>query len=271
MRKLLIGGIAVAAVLSVAIGWRQLRQRDPMRTAPPAASTTSPERQVLYWRDPRTGTDFSPVPRKAADGRDYLPVYDDQEPDFVQAKPKVAAGRGKLLYYRNPMGLPDTSPVPKKDWMGMDYIPVYEGEDDGGATVKISLDKVQRSGVRTAPVERRRIDRPVRAPGIAKPDERTLYSLALRSEGFIDKLYVNQTGQHVKAGEPLFRLYSPQVVKVLVDYRIAMTVPGRGPRDEDGALQRLRNLAVPEAVTVGKTGRVDGDGASGVALHGGVR
>ena len=48
------------------------------------------------------------------------------------------------------MGLPDTSPVPKKDWMGMDYIAVYEGEEqDDGKTVKVSLDKIQRSGVRT--------------------------------------------------------------------------------------------------------------------------
>ena len=53
------------------------------------------------------------------------------------------------------MGLPDTSPVPKKDWMGMDYIPVYEGEEEESGTVKISLDKVQKSGVRTAAVERR--------------------------------------------------------------------------------------------------------------------
>src|SRR5213083_1450714 len=51
-----------------------------------------------------------------------------------------------ILYYRNPMGLPDTSPVPKKDTMGMDYIPVYEDEDqEDGKTVKVSLDKVQRS------------------------------------------------------------------------------------------------------------------------------
>ena len=47
------------------------------------------------------------------------------------------------------MGLPDTSPVPKKDSMGMDYIPVYEGDGpNDGKTTKISLDRVQRSGVR---------------------------------------------------------------------------------------------------------------------------
>ena len=92
------------------------------------------------------------------------------------------------------------------------------------------------------------MERPVRAPGIVKPDERSLYSMTLRADGFIEKLYVNETGRHVKAGEPLFRVYSPQIVKVLVDYRIAMTSPTRGPRDEDGALQRLRNMAIPETV-----------------------
>ena len=71
-----------------------------------------------------------------------------------------AKGERKILYYRNPMGLPDTSPVPKKDSMGMDYIPVYEGdEQDDGKTVKVSLDKVQRSGVRTETVEAARLVR----------------------------------------------------------------------------------------------------------------
>ena len=71
-------------------------------------------------------------------------------------KPQAAGPAAQILYYRNPMGLPDTSPVPKKDWMGMDYIAVYEGEEqDDGKTVKVSLDKIQRSGVRTEAVEER--------------------------------------------------------------------------------------------------------------------
>src|SRR4029077_14298068 len=84
-------------------------------------------------------------------------------------------GGRRILYYRNPMGLPDTSPVPKKDWMGMDYIPVYESEEpDDGKTVKVSLDKVQRSGVRTEAVEARVIVRPVRAVGTVMHDESRL-------------------------------------------------------------------------------------------------
>src|SRR5262245_8732746 len=75
-----------------------------------------------------------------------------------------AAGR-KILYYRNPMGLPDTSPVPKKDPMGMDYIPVYADEQDEPGTVKVSLDKIQRTGVKTEKVKTRAISRAVRGVG----------------------------------------------------------------------------------------------------------
>lgn len=63
----------------------------------------------------------------------------------------------KILYYRNLMGLPDTSPVPKKDPMGMDYIPVYEDEAEEPGTVKVSLDKIQRSGVKTEIIKARTI------------------------------------------------------------------------------------------------------------------
>lgn len=206
---------------------------------------------MLYWKHPDGEADFSAEPRKTADGRDYVPVYDDQEADFKKGKPKHAAkdksASRKILYYRNPMGLADTSPVPKKDWMGMDYIPVYEGEDDA-TTVTVSLDKIQRSGVRTAPVERRSLVQAVRAPGTAKLDERSLRIVSLRADGFIEKLYVNETGKHVKTGDKLFRVYSPQIVSAQVDYRTNSAAPSGGPRSESGALQKLRNLDVPEAV-----------------------
>ena len=260
MLKLTQRGIAIAAVLAtIVIGYRFWPAGPPVSstrgatTAGSPSQTAAPEhRKVLYWRDPDGQNDFSSEPKTTVDGRDYLPVHDDQEGDFAGNQPKPAAvakgGPRKVLYYRNPMGLADTSPTPKKDWMGMDYIPVYEGEEQDTATVKISLDRVQRSGVRSEEVKRQRLARPLRAPGVAKPDERTLHAVTLRADGFIEKLYVNETGRHVKAGETLFRVYSPEMVRVQVDYRIAMGAPGKAPRDELGALQRLRNLAIPDAV-----------------------
>jgi membrane fusion protein, copper/silver efflux system len=245
-------GVAVAAALVVggywfgAGGWPFEFASKPMAVTTAAAQGPAAARKVLYWKDPDDKPDFSPAPKKTPDGRDYLPVYDEDEPPIAATQSAKQRGKGKILYYRNPMGLPDTSPVPKKDWMGMDYIPVYEGEEPDGSTVKISLDRVQRTGVRTEVATLRTLSRPVRAPGVAKPDERTLRSVVLRADGFIDKLYVNETGMHVHAGEPMFVVYSPQIVSIQVDYRSA-----RGASDESqrqsGALQRLRNFGLPES------------------------
>jgi membrane fusion protein, copper/silver efflux system len=118
----------------------------------------------------------------------------------------------------------------------MDYIPVYEGEEqDDGKTVKVTLDKVQRSGVRTEAVEARVIVRPVRAVGTVMHDESRLTIVAMRSDAYIEELFVNKTGQHVHVGDPLFRVFSPDIVSAQVDLR------------NGGAEQRLRNLGVPES------------------------
>lgn len=156
-----------------------------------------------------------------------------------------------ILYYRNPMGYPDTSPMPKKDPMGMDYIPVYEDEADDPNTVKVSLDKVQRSGVKTEKVGTQTLSRMVRAVGMVDHDETLLTIVTMRSEGYIEDLFVDKAGQHVQQGEPLFRVYSPQIQQAQTDLIIATRAEGRKGVDADraleGAMQRLRNLGVPQS------------------------
>src|SRR5690349_3488714 len=134
MKRILGAALAVALLLGgyqfATGGWPWPAPKPPQMAA---VQEPAPSRKLLYWKDPDGKPDFSPAPKKTADGRDYVPVYDEQEPALapVPAKP---VGKGKILFYRNPMGLPDTSPVPKKDWMGMDYIPVYEGEEQETST-----------------------------------------------------------------------------------------------------------------------------------------
>jgi Cu(I)/Ag(I) efflux system membrane fusion protein len=152
----------------------------------------------------------------------------------------------EILYYRHPMGLPDTSPVPKKDSMGMDYIPVYADELNNADTVKVSLDKVQRSGVRTEKATAQTISRAVRGVGMVDHDESRLTIVTVRSDGYIEDLFVDRTGQHVKAGDPMFRFYSPQIQLAQVDLLVALRARDTG-RELEGALQKLRNLDVPEA------------------------
>jgi len=146
--------------------------------------------------------------------------------DTAMAKPEAKAKpkpERKLLFYRNPMGLPDTSPVPKKDQMGMDYIAVYEGEDDAspGTGLRISLDRVQKLGVRTQHAERRALERVVRASGRVEVNERLLATISPKFEGYVERLHVNTTGEPVAAGQPLFEVYSPELVSAQREYVIA--------------------------------------------------
>jgi len=216
-------------------------------------------RKILYYRAPDGAPYWSAAPKKDASAGDYLPVYEDEEPAFgpggeLIKPPRAESATRKIHYYRNPMGLPDTSPVPKKDPMGMDYIAVYEGDEpDDGKTVRVSLDKVQRSGVRTEAVEKRVVVRPVRAVGTVTHDETRLTIVTMRSEGYIEDLFVNKTGQHVHAGEPLFRVYSPDIQRAQIDMMVAIRALQRGvaaseaDRNLEGAMQRLRNLGVQES------------------------
>jgi Cu(I)/Ag(I) efflux system membrane fusion protein len=163
-----------------------------------------------------------------------------------------ASSKRKILYYRNPMGHPDTSPVPKKDPMGMDYIAVYADDEGDPNTVKVSLDKIQRSGVRTEKVATRPLTRTVRGIGTVEHDESLLWIVTVRSDGYVEDLFVNKTGQHVREGEPLFRFYSPQIQLAQADLVVAMRAEGASAKSDTsrnvaGAIQRLRNLGVPDA------------------------
>jgi len=167
----------------------------------------------------------------------------------------------KLLYYRNPMGLPDTSPTPKKDPMGMDYIAVYAGGDESepaaAGQIRISTEKVQKLGVRTEAARSRTLDRTVRAAGRVEPDERRVYAVAPKFEGYVERLLVNVTGQPVSKGQPLFEVYSPELVSAQREYTIAMqgvtSLKDAGGTAQNGmqqlaesSLQRLRSWDISD-------------------------
>ena len=174
-------------------------------------------------------------------------------------KTDASKGNRKVLYYRNPMGLPDTSPVPKKDSMGMDYIPVYEEDVIAPAgTIKVSLDKVQRSGVRTEAATRRAMSRIVRAPGIVEPDESRVAAVTARFNGFIDELHVAITGQKIREGEPLARIWieSSEILQKQADYLLAVKASGgRQTQDVRRAERNLMLFGFPkEAIASLKVG-----------------
>ena len=183
--------------------------------------------------------------------------------------PAPAPKQRKLLYYRNPMGLADTSPTPKKDPMGMDYVAVYEGEDESASgsdpaslnQVRISTEKIQKLGVRTEAAAMRMLGKTVRAAGRIEPDERRVFAVTAKFEGYVERLHVNATGQPVAKGQPLFEAYSPELVSAQREYAIAMqgleAMKDAGAEAQagmrqlaDSSLARLRNWDLsPSQVT----------------------
>ena len=198
--------------------------------------------KVIYYQDPDGKPEYSPEPKRTADGRPFVAVREDGDASGPSKTATRAQSGKRILYYRNPMGLPDVSKTPKKDTMGMDYIAVYEGEETDDSTVKISAGKLQRIGVKTEPATLRAIVMPVRAPGTIQLDERRISVISLRAEAFVDKVEDVTTGTVVRNGQALMRLYSPTVASAAADYAATLGFRGDTPQ---GSRQRLLNLAVP--------------------------
>jgi Cu(I)/Ag(I) efflux system membrane fusion protein len=92
----------------------------------------------------------------------------------------------------------------------MELTPVRQQDLESGTIV---VDEVRRQqiGVTTAPVERRRLSRHIRAVGEVRVDETRLRDVNLRMSGWVHRLHVDETGQHVKRAQTLFTLYSPEL------------------------------------------------------------
>lgn len=91
------------------------------------------------------------------------------------------------------------------------------------AAIQLDTRRRQLLGVRLVRVERRAIERPIRAVGIVRYDETRLADVNLKLDGWIRKLYVNATGQPVRRGQPLFEIYSPELLATENEYLLALS------------------------------------------------
>lgn len=211
-------------------------------------------KEPLFWRNPMNPAITSPVFTKDEMGMDYLPVYADES--------KTEKKKPEVLFWRNPMNPAITSLVFTKDEMGMDYLPVYADEGGGGdepaGTVKIDPVTVQNIGVRTVKAKRQAFSRSVQALGRVIADETRITRLHPKTEGWIEKLFINSTGEPVRKDDILFSIYSPKLVTSQHEYLLAqrnLKALGESeyPDIREGARQmaeisreRLQLMDVPE-------------------------
>ncbi|MDB5652807.1 MAG: Secretion protein HlyD [Tardiphaga sp.] len=234
-----------AALIAAAVGGAAPFPLARVFAVPAAAQPAAP----AYYQDPDGKPDYSAVPKKTADGRDYRAVpAEDTMTEPAPVSPPAAADVRHIKYYRNPMGLADTSPVPKKDSMGMDYIPVYDGENSDDGSVRLAPGKIQRSGVQSEPAARRVIQTTIRAPGTIQLDERRVSVISMRTESWLQKVADVTTGTKVRKGQPLMEIYSPAIASAAAEYVATITLKATGSDAAygRGSRQRIMNLDVPE-------------------------
>jgi Cu(I)/Ag(I) efflux system membrane fusion protein/cobalt-zinc-cadmium efflux system membrane fusion protein len=132
-----------------------------------------------------------------------------------------AAAERKVKHWVSPMDPTYVREEPGKDYMGHDLVPVYE---EGGAAGGITIDPVtaQNMGIRTAAVERRDLARTIRTVGLVTYEEPRIYSVTTKIDGWVERLYVDQTGKFVQKGAPLLDIYSPELVAAQQEYLLAL-------------------------------------------------
>jgi len=131
----------------------------------------------------------------------------------------------KVKYWAAPMDPTYIRNQPGKSPMGMDLVPVYEeeGEDkEPASTIRIDQVTIQNMGVRLGRVKRKPLVKYIRTFGNITYDERLIYAVNTKFNGWIEKLYVNFVGETVKKGQPLFDIYSPELVTAQEEYLLAL-------------------------------------------------
>jgi multidrug efflux pump subunit AcrA (membrane-fusion protein) len=129
---------------------------------------------------------------------------------------------------------------------------------EGLAPVQLGERALTLAGVQTEAAVKEVMQREIRTVGIVLPDERLIRHIHTKNSGWIEKLYINFTGQLVKKGEPVLGIYSPELLASQEEFLKARETAAkfansslpevrRGGQDlVDAARKRLRLFDVPE-------------------------
>jgi Cu(I)/Ag(I) efflux system membrane fusion protein len=242
-----------------------------------AATTQSAgnERKVLYWYDAMNPEHHFNQPGKAPDGMDLVPTYADATtPPAKQESTSpstVNPGDRKALFWYDQMNPEHHFNQAGKAPDGMDLVPKYADDESMAkmpvGTVVITAEKQVLAGVRTSLVKREALVRDVRTTAEIVADETRIAHV------HVNKVFVDYVGQLVKKGDPLFTLYSPDLVSTEEEYLIAKrgnTTLGNAPFKEvaqgaqslfDSTRQRLKlwDISDEQIKELDESGKVSKD------------
>jgi len=101
------------------------------------------------------------------------------------------------------------------------FTPTPAASEQPLAPVQLSPERIQAIGVKTGKAEYQSVSAEIRAAGTVDVDERRVAYVQTRYPGWIRNTYANATYQFIRKGEPLFTIYSPELVASEQEYLLA--------------------------------------------------
>ncbi len=142
---------------------------------------------------------------------------------------------------------------PMPEHLGADTAP-QTSDVPGLATITLTPERVQLTGMRTAQVQRQALGGDLHTIGTVAANEKGLAVVSPRFEGWIERLAVGETGKHVTKGQLLATVYSPEVLAAQQELLNARrwSAPGTGSAAapieiEQAARRRLELLGMTAA------------------------
>lgn len=155
----------------------------------------------------------------------------------------------KPIYWVAPMDANYKRDKAGKSPMGMDLVPVYEEgvgsevANEGAGTIQISADVINNLGVRTVTAQYQPLHNQINTVGYVTYDEDKLVHIHPRVDGWIERLYVKTVGSMVNKGQPLYDIYSPELVNAQEELLLA--IERNNKRLVSAAENRLVALQLP--------------------------
>ncbi|MDR0843049.1 MAG: efflux RND transporter periplasmic adaptor subunit [Acidobacteriota bacterium] len=153
--------------------------------------------------------------------------------------------KAKKVRYHCPMHPTFISDDPKTPCpiCGMTLVPIggeseYSAEPDpvpGYAHVVLTPERIQTMGVTTAEAKRMRFARQLRTYGRVAYDQTRVRQVRTKFEGYIEELYADYIGKLVKKGDPLFAIYSPELLATQNEFLLALRAREQTPATKGGA------------------------------------
>lgn len=113
--------------------------------------------------------------------------------------------------------------------------------------VEVAQTQQAKMGLKVATVSKKKVEHTIRAAGTVTADQTKEAHVHTRINGWIEEVFADYIGKEVKKKQPLYSLYSPDLVSTQEEYISARNQGGIGKEISRAALERLRLWSVPES------------------------